>query len=222
MRRIALIGLLAALGAWPGASQADRVTRGTVIQATDVVASEQRLLLVHSVRRTNTLLPPYLVRLELRFPPGTQVHTGGLPRCDLAALQAKGTSACPGKTRVGSASITGRTSLDPGGVGAKAAMFNGERIGSRRTMLMFVDPELGPSFVAIGKLYRSRRAGVRMELDFPTIKTLLGLPDEALSDFALRFDTDFVRAPCPGRYRVTSHFLDGEPSLTSSDRARCR
>jgi hypothetical protein len=184
--------------------------------------SKQRVLLVHSVRRTNTLLPPYLVRLEVRFPPGSQAHTSRFARCDLAALQAKGVTACPRSARVGSATAIGRSFLDSN-IGSKVTMFSGERIRSRPTILMYVAPEKGPTFVAIGSLSGSRRSGVRLDLAFPTIKILAGTgPDAVISDFALRFDTGFISAPCPARYRVTSHFFDAEPSLTSSDRARCR
>jgi hypothetical protein len=221
MRRIALIVVLVALVSWPASAPGDRVTRGTVIQATDASVSERTVLLVHSVRRTNTLLPPYLVRLEISVPSRTRIHTSGLPRCGLAGLQARGVAACPRRARIGSASMVGRSFLDSN-IGSKVTMFNGERIGSRRTILMFVDPEVGPSFVAIGKLYGRQGAGVRLDLEFPTIKILAGTgPDAIMSDFALRFDSAFLSAPCPARYRVTSHFFYGE-SLTSSDRARCR
>ena len=222
MRRIALTVLLAGLGVWPATAHGDRVTRGTVIQTTDVVADEERLLIVHTVRRTNTLLPPYLVRLEIRFPSGTDIRTAGFPRCDLAELVAKGVGACPRRARVGSASVVGRSVFDSS-IGSKVTMFRGERIGGRRTVLMYVDPEEGPAFVAIGKLSGSRRKGALLDLAFPTIKILAGPgPDAVMSDVALRFDPAFLSAPCPARYRVTSHFFYGEPSLTSSDRARCR
>lgn len=193
-----------------------------MIQSTDVVVSEQRLLLVHSVRRTNTLLPPYLVRLEIRFPPGSHVRTARLPRCDIARLQAQGTGACPRRARVGSASVVGRSVFDSL-IGSKVTMFHGERVGGRRTVLMYVDPQKGPTFVGIGKLYGSRRSGVRLDLAFPSIKILAGTgPDAVMSDLALRFESGFLSAPCPAIYRVTSHFFYGEPSLTSSDRASCR
>jgi len=175
------------------------------------------------VRQTDTLIPPFVNQLDLRFPPGTQVRSGRLARCDLAELQAKGGKACPADARVGSGSITGRTVLHPRGISSKVSIFNGERIRSRRTVLMFVDPKLGSSLVLVGKLYGGRKGGVRIELLVPSIKILIGIPQEAaLSDFALRFDRrDFLRAPCRARYRVTSHFGTGAV-LTSSDRAVCR
>jgi hypothetical protein len=220
LKRFGFLILLTALAA-AATANGERVTRGTVIQSTDVLASERNLLLIHSVRRTDTLLPPYVVRLAIQFPRGTHVRSGRFPRCDLATLQAKGVGACPRRARIGSASMVGRSFLDSN-IGSKVTMFNGERIGSRRTILMFVDPEVGPSFVAIGKLYGRQGAGVRLDLEFPTIKILAGTgPDAIMSDFALRFDSAFLSAPCPARYRVTSHFFYGE-SLTSSDRARCR
>ena len=221
MRRIIAIMVLAGLATWPGTVHADRVTRGPLVQATDVVAGKRAIHLVHSVRRTDTLLPPPVARLELRFPPRTRLHAAGSPRCRLGRLQARGPGACPARSRVGSGSIVGRDLLHPGGVGSTVRIFNGEVLGARRTVLMSVRPELGPSFVVVGRLSGGRRAGPRVDLGFVIARVPM-LGDPSLSDFSLRFDKRFVTAPCPARYRVTSHFRFSDAgSLTSSDRARC-
>jgi hypothetical protein len=219
LRRIVVIVALAGFAVWPVALHAERITRGPLIQVTDVVATPDTIHVVHSVRRTNTLLPPALPRLELQFPPGARVHRAGVPRCGLAELQAKGPTACPRGGRVGSGSIVGRTDLYPEGVDSRVTIFNGEVLNSRRTLLMFVRPKLGPSFVAVARLLGGREVGIRIDLVFPPFKHFESEPDVSLSDFFFRFERAFVRASCPATYRVTSHFFDG--ALTSSDRARC-
>jgi hypothetical protein len=221
LRRITVIVALAACAACPAATHADRVSRGPVVQATDVVAGERTIRIVHSVRRTNTLLPPYLIRFELQFPPGTRARTAGFERCDLSELHAKGVKACPPGARVGTGTATGRTIFDPGGIGGTVRLFNGKRVASRPAVLMYIRPQKGPTFVLVGKI-GGGKTGLRLDFNIPPIKTLLAgrEPDSVISDLVLKFDSGFVTAPCPGTYRVKSYFMD-EPVFTTSDRARC-
>jgi hypothetical protein len=194
-----------------------------LIQVTDVVAQQRGVHIIHSVRQTDTLLPPNVTRLELGFPSGTRIHPARFPRCGMARLQAKGPAGCPSRARIGSGSIVGRTGLHPGGVGARVAIVKGEAIDSRPTVLLYIRPQLGPSFVSFGFLPRGQGSSTRIDLRFPPpIRTLAGgYPDPSLSDFSLRFNRDFLSAPCRSIYRVTSHFSPPAGTLTSSDRARC-
>jgi hypothetical protein len=227
MRRIAMAVVLGALVAWPATLPADDTTSGPVIQSLEVVSNPTGGDITFRVRRADGTAPPLLTRLVLDLPRGTGLHAQRFPRCDLARIQAKGPSACTSGARVGTGALVARSDIVPKRVGSEATLFNGEGLESaRRVLLMHVRPELGPTFVLVGKWRGSSRAGLRLDLAYPTIRILAGIPPEpspsriSLSFGARRGDSSYLRAPCRGVYGATAYYVDGSV-VKSSDRARC-
>ena len=66
-------------------------------------------------------------------------------------------------------------------VNAKLTIFNGAKVGGKDTILVYVFPDLGPTFVSVGKISKKRSGGFDYNLDFniPPIKTLPSAPDAA-------------------------------------------
>jgi len=64
-------------------------------------------------------------------------------------------------------------------VNGKLTLFNGEKVGGKDTVLVYVFPDLGPTFVSVGKI---SKPGGRYTLDFniPPIKTLPSAPDASV------------------------------------------
>ena len=65
-------------------------------------------------------------------------------------------------------------------VNGKLTLFNGGKVGGRDTVLVYVFPDLGPTFVSVGKVIKS---GGKYTLDFniPPIKTLPNAPDASVT-----------------------------------------
>jgi hypothetical protein len=112
--------------------------------------------------------------------PGGKYNGNKFPRCRLASLQAKGPKGCPRRSRIGTGTGVGMALpvvTDP--VSGKLTIFNGARQGGKDTVLVFVLPDLGPTFVSVGKVIKKRR---KYTLDFtiPPIKTLPSAPDASV------------------------------------------
>ena len=126
------------------------------------------------------LQPPIMNRIVIKLP-GGKYKANKFPRCRLAVLQAKGPTACPSKSKIGSGTGIGLARPvveDP--VNGKLTIFNGNRQGGRDTVLVFVFPDLGPTFVSVGKVIKK---GGKYTLDFtvPPIKTLPNAPDASVT-----------------------------------------
>jgi hypothetical protein len=227
MRRIAIAAVLGTLVAWPATLPADQTTSGAVIQSTEVLQSPRGVHIVYAARAADGLpAPPFLNRLVIDFPPGGGLHTARFPRCWIARLQAKGPSACAPRSRIGSGAIVGKSELYPKGVDSTVRIFNGVAIGStRRVLLIHVRPELGPDLVLVGKWRGTAREGLRLELLYPTIRILAGVPPEpSPTRISLNFgpragEVRYLRAPCHGVYEATAYYGDGSV-VTSADRSR--
>jgi hypothetical protein len=124
--------------------------------------------------------PPIMNRIVIKLPPGGKYGASKFKRCRLAVLQARGPSGCPSGSKIGTGSGVGMARpvvQDP--VNGKLTIFNGERRGGRDTVLVYVFPDLGPTFVSVGKVIRK---GSTYTLDFniPPIKTLPSAPDASV------------------------------------------
>ena len=124
--------------------------------------------------------PPIMNRIVIKLNKGGKFNASKFPRCKLTTLQAKGPSACPKGSKIGTGSGVGMARpvvTDP--VNGKLTLFNGGRQGGKDTVLVFVLPDLGPTFVSVGKISKS---GGRYTLDFtiPPIKTLPSAPDASV------------------------------------------
>ena len=126
------------------------------------------------------LQPPIMTRIVMKLA-GGKYNASKFPRCKLASLQAKGPKGCPTGSKIGTGTGIGLARPvveDP--VNGKLTIFNGAKQGSRDTVLVYVFPDLGPTFVSVGKVIKS---GSKYKLDFtvPPIKTLPSAPDASVT-----------------------------------------
>jgi hypothetical protein len=124
--------------------------------------------------------PPIMNRVVIKFHKGGKYNNAKFPRCNLASLQAKGPNGCPSGSKIGSGSGIGRALPvveDP--VNAKLGLFNGSKVGGKDTVLVYVFPDLGPTFVSVCKITKKTQGSFDYTLDcnIPPIKTLPSAPD---------------------------------------------
>ena len=124
--------------------------------------------------------PPIMNRVLIRLNEGGKYNSSKFPRCTLAKLQARGPNGCPSGSKIGSGRGVGYAKpvvTDP--VNAKLTIFNGAKVGGKDTILVYVFPDLGPTFVSVGKVSKKKAGGFDYNLDFniPPIKTLPSAPD---------------------------------------------
>ena len=124
--------------------------------------------------------PPIMNRIVIKFDKGGKFNPSKFKRCKLASLQAKGPKGCPSGSKIGTGNGVGMAKpvvTDP--VNGKLTLFNGSKVGGKDTVFVYVFPDLGPTFVSVGKIGKS---GGRYTLDFniPPIKTLPNAPDASV------------------------------------------
>jgi len=122
--------------------------------------------------------PPIMNRIQIKLNAGGKYNGSKFPKCKLTALQSKGPSGCPKGSKIGSGTGVGYAKpvvTDP--VSAKLTIFNG---GSQ--IFVFVLPDLGPTFVTVGKVIHKKDGVFDYTLDFtiPAIKTLPSAPDASV------------------------------------------
>jgi hypothetical protein len=124
--------------------------------------------------------PPIMNRIVIKLDGKAKFNPSKFKRCKLNALQSKGPKGCPSGSKIGTGTGVGMAKpvvTDP--VNAKLTLFNGRRSGGRDTVYVYVFPDLGPTFVTVGKVSKS---GGKFVLDFtvPAIKTLPSAPDASV------------------------------------------
>ena len=100
------------------------------------------------------LQPPIMNRIVMKLA-GGKYNASKFSRCKLASLQARGPKGCPSKSKIGTGNGIGRARPvveDP--VNGKLTIFNGVKQGGRDTVLVYVFPDLGPTFVSVGKVIK--------------------------------------------------------------------
>lgn len=124
--------------------------------------------------------PPIMNRIVIKLDGSAKFNPSKFKRCKLSALQAKGPKGCPSASKIGTGTGVGMAKpvvTDP--VKATLTLFNGSRTGGKDTVYVYVFPDLGPTFVTVGKVSKS---GGKFVLDFtvPAIKTLPSAPDASV------------------------------------------
>jgi hypothetical protein len=124
--------------------------------------------------------PPIMNRIVIKLDGKAKFNASRFKRCKLSALESKGPRGCPSGSKIGTGTGVGMAKpvvTDP--VNAKLTLFNGARTGGKDTVYVYVFPDLGPTFVTVGKVARS---GGKYVLDFsvPPIKTLPSAPDASV------------------------------------------
>jgi len=169
------------------------------------------------------LQPPIMNRIVMKLA-GGKYNASKFPRCKLASLQAKGPKGCPSGSKIGTGTGIGLARPvveDP--VNGKLTIFNGAKVGGRDTVLVYVFPDLGPTFVSVGKVIKT---GSKYKLDFniPPIKTLPNAPDASVTSVKTKTPVKRIRkgsrkyyliiapARCSGTWKGTGtfYFANGE------------
>jgi hypothetical protein len=127
--------------------------------------------------------PPIMNRVLIKLNKGGKYNSNKFPRCKLAALQARGPSGCPSKSRIGSGTGVGAAKpivTDP--VNGKLTLFNGAKTGGKDTVFVYVFPDLGPTFVTVCKVSKKVQGDFDYNIDctIPPIKTLPNAPDASV------------------------------------------
>jgi hypothetical protein len=138
------------------------------------------------------LQPPIMNRIVIKLP-GGKYNASKFARCNLASLQAKGPTACPSKSKIGTGTGVGLARPvveDP--VNGKLTIFNGTKQGGRDTVLVFVFPDLGPTFVSVGKVIKTG-SGYTLDFNVPPIKTLPNAPDASVTSVKTKTPKKSVR-----------------------------
>jgi hypothetical protein len=87
-------------------------------------------------------------------------------------------------------------------VNGKLTIFNGDRSKGRDRVLVYVFPDLGPTFVSVGTVVR-RGGGYTLDFTIPPIKTLPNAPDASVTLFDVTTRDLTVR-----RRGRTIHYID--------------
>ncbi len=182
--------------------------------------------------------PPVMNRVLIRLNEGGQYNSSKFPRCTLAKLQAKGPKGCPSGSKIGTGRGVGYAKpvvTDP--VNAKLTLFNGSKVGGKDTVLVYVFPDLGPTFVSVGKMTKKKSGGFDYNLDFniPPIKTLPSAPDAAtalvdtktpkktIKKGKKKFSLIIAPKKCKGTWKAEGQFffVDGT-SVTTPFSSKCK
>jgi hypothetical protein len=162
------------------------VALGEIVQTFDVKVKPPRagkpvkLTVDQTARETVAPQPSPLVREVLTFERGARFDGRRFKRCKLARLQARGPKGCSRRSRIGTGTGTGSAKPIVPNVNAKLTLFNGERKAGRDSIYIFVLPDIGPTFVVVGKV-RKKRGRYVLDFQVPPIKTLPGAPDASVT-----------------------------------------
>ena len=174
--------------------------------------------------------PPILNRVVIKLQKGGKYNASKFPRCNLAALQSKGVSACS-KSKIGTGTGIGRALPvveDP--VNGKLTLFNGAKVGGKDSVLVYVFPDLGPTFVVVCKVTKKVQGNFDYTLDcsIPPIKTLPSAPDASVVETKTNTQKKIIKkgkkkyplivAPkkCSGSWKAEAQFFfaTGETAKT--------
>ena len=134
--------------------------------------------------------PPIMNRILMKLQKGAKYNARRFKRCKLAVLRARGPKSCPKGSQIGTGTGIGRALPvveDP--VNAKLTLFNGDRQGGRDTVLVYVFPDLGPTFVTVCKV----SGGNTIDCSIPPIKTLPSAPDASVISIKTKTPVKRVR-----------------------------
>ncbi len=227
MRRKMIVGLGTAVTALAVAGIAYAAVNVTFSATLSPNKANKPTALNVNVGSTDTtpgaLQPPIMNRIVMKLA-GGKYNASKFPRCKLASLQAKGPKGCPSGSKIGTGTGIGLARPvveDP--VNGKLTIFNGAKVGGRDTVLVYVFPDLGPTFVSVGKVIKT---GSKYKLDFniPPIKTLPNAPDASVTSVKTKTPVKRIRkgsrkyyliiapARCSGTWKGTGtfYFANGE------------
>jgi hypothetical protein len=205
---IGIAALCALAGILAGEARAGETTHRTaLIQSTTVEREDGFVEVYQSVRHPSGSVTPVQNRMRMRLPQGSRVRFGRFEQCLLAKLQAFGANGCPRRSKVGHGRVSGSYLQDQ--VRGTFRLYNGERVGNRRSLLVYVEPERGPTIAHVAKW-------VGRKLDFQLALFSPYQAEPALSNFEFAFRSRFLDSPCGGRWTVTGFFVDGTSAASGA------
>jgi len=177
--------------------------------------------------------PPIMDRIQIKLNAGGKYNGSKFPKCSLSALNSKGPKGCPSGSKIGSGTGVGYAKpvvTDP--VKATLTIFNG---GSQ--VFVYVFPDLGPTFVTVGKVIHKKDGPYDYTLDFsiPPIKTLPSAPDASVGTVDTNTPKKTIKKgkkkialiitpkKCKGSWKAEGdfHFTTGE-TVTSPISQKCK
>jgi hypothetical protein len=177
--------------------------------------------------------PPIMDRVTIKLNAGGKYNGPKFPKCSLNALNSKGPSGCPSKSKIGTGTGVGyaKPVVDQP-VQGKLTIFNG---GNK--IFVYVFPDLGPTFVTVGDVIKKKEGPYDYTLDFkiPPIKTLPSAPDAAVGSVSTNTPKKFIKKgrkkialiitpkKCKGTWKAEGifHFKTGE-TVRSPVSTKCR
>jgi hypothetical protein len=149
--------------------------------------------------------PLRLTRTLIRFPKGAVTNGRFFPKCNPAALQARGPSACPKGSLLGKGKGRGAAPPFVDSIDAKVSLYNGTLTGGNQRVLIYTIPDIGPILVFTGVLKKVHgpRYGYVLDTPVPRIPTLPNQPDAAVTYFDATIRDLTVR-----RHGRRIHYID--------------
>lgn len=206
MRKRLITALAVGVGALAVASAAYAAVAVTISATMSPNKANKPAALSVDIKSTDPAAPqpPIMNRIVIKFDKGGKFDAKRFARCQLAKLQARGPKGCPSGSKIGTGAGVGMAKpvvTDP--VNGKLTLFNGAKVGGKDTVLVYVFPDLGPTFVSVGKI---SKPGGRYTLDFniPPIKTLPSAPDASVVSVKTKTPVKRVKKGKKRYYLITS------------------
>jgi hypothetical protein len=160
-----------------------------------------KIKVVITLRKADGTKPSPTVDTVVTLPRGMGLNYKDFPTCTQAALQSRGPSGCPSKSKVGTGRLEADASPVLAKVGGTVTAFNGKN----RTYLLYVVPEISSPLVIPGKL-----SGRTLDFDVPLVPTLPGQPNATLTYFEVTTGGTIKKSKrVKGkRKRVTINYLE--------------
>jgi hypothetical protein len=166
--------------------------------------------------------PPPLRKVTIRFNEGGTYNGKLFPKCKFSALQAKGPSACPKGSKIGSGTAT--ASAQPAittVINATVAVFNGEPKGGVPTVLLYNVPDISSPITIQGTVSKKSASACGdggkcdyvLEFPVPDIPTLPGQPNASVLTVKTQTNSVFVKKKkkVKGKKRTVKIPLIGAP-----------
>ena len=159
-------------------SESGQVQSVTVGQSSTTSGTPTSVGISTSLSKTDTTKASPPTELDIGLPPGFVRNYASFPTCTVTTLQTRGPNGCPRESRVGTGTLTEDVRpilMFP--VNGIVTAFNAPDAG----LLLFVLPEIGPTFVLDGHL----NTDGTLVFVVPPILTLPGAPDATITQLNL-------------------------------------
>jgi hypothetical protein len=145
--------------------------------------------------------PPALRKVVIRFNEGGTYNGKLFPKCKASALLAKGPSACPKGSKIGTGSATASAQPVIPLVNATLSIFNGEPKGGVPTVILYAVPDISSPLTIVGTVAKKSstacgdggKCDYVLTFDVPDIPTLPGQPNASVLTTKTTTSSVFVK-----------------------------